>query len=134
MSPRLLADTHIAIWWLTKPKKLSRVQERTVDEAVHRGEPIAISAITLTEIAIAFGYDQPRTVIKASEILNGLDSSPDFQILPITVAVANEVAAVGSALRDPADRIIVCTARVHRLRLITSDQRMIDSRLVPVIH
>lgn len=35
--------------------------------------------------------------------------------------------------RDPADRAIVATARVHRLRLVTSDQRIIESKLVPVI-
>jgi prevent-host-death family protein len=36
-------------------------------------------------------------------------------------------------LRDPADRAIVATARVHRLRLITADRRIIDSKLVTVI-
>jgi PIN domain nuclease of toxin-antitoxin system len=36
-------------------------------------------------------------------------------------------------LRDPADRAIVATARVHKLRLVTSDERIIESELVPVI-
>jgi PIN domain nuclease of toxin-antitoxin system len=36
-------------------------------------------------------------------------------------------------LRDPADQAIVATARVHRLKLVTSDQRIIESKLVPVI-
>jgi PIN domain nuclease of toxin-antitoxin system len=36
-------------------------------------------------------------------------------------------------LRDPADRAIVATARVHRLRLLTSDQRIATSGLVPVV-
>jgi PIN domain nuclease of toxin-antitoxin system len=36
-------------------------------------------------------------------------------------------------LRDSADRTIVATARVHRLRLLTSDRRIIDSKLVSVI-
>jgi len=40
---------------------------------------------------------------------------------------------MGNALRDPADRAIVATARVHRLRLVTSDQRIIESKLVLVI-
>jgi PIN domain nuclease of toxin-antitoxin system len=31
------------------------------------------------------------------------------------------------------DRVIVATARTHRLKLVTSDQRIIDSQLVPVI-
>lgn len=56
-----------------------------------------------------------------------------FQLLPITFEIAAEVAALGDSLRDPADRAIVATARVHHLRLLTSDQRIIESNLVPVI-
>ena len=48
--------------------------------------------------------------------------------------IAGEVAAMGDSLRDPADRAIVATARVHRLKLITSDQRIIESGLVSVIN
>jgi PIN domain nuclease of toxin-antitoxin system len=60
-------------------------------------------------------------------------SNPAFQILPFTVAIATEVAALGKYLRDPADRAIVSIARVRKLRLVTSDQRIIGSNLVPVI-
>jgi PIN domain nuclease of toxin-antitoxin system len=130
---RLLADTHIVIWWLSTPKKLSREQERALDDAVQRGELVAISAMTLVEIAVAFPDGRGRGGIRPGEVLQALDSNPDFYILPVTVDVAAEVAAIGDSLRDPFDRTIVCTARVHRLRLITSDRRIIDSRLVPVI-
>jgi PIN domain nuclease of toxin-antitoxin system len=40
---------------------------------------------------------------------------------------------MGDALRDPGDRFIVATARVHRLRLVTSDQRIVDSKLISVV-
>ena len=52
-----------------------------------------------------------------------------FHILPLTYEIAAEAAALVS-LRDPADRAI---ARVHRLRLVTSDQPIIESKLVPVV-
>ena len=51
----------------------------------------------------------------------------------MTFEIATEVAALGDSLRDPADRAIVATALVHRLTLVTSDQRIIDSRLLTVI-
>ncbi|HTS30516.1 MAG TPA: PIN domain-containing protein [Bryobacteraceae bacterium] len=47
--------------------------------------------------------------------------------------VAQEAAALAGALRDPGDCVIVATARSHGLKLLTSDQRIIDSDLVPVI-
>jgi PIN domain nuclease of toxin-antitoxin system len=67
------------------------------------------------------------------ELFHELDTNPAFRIIPLTTEVAHEVAAMGDALRDPGDRVIVATARVHRLRLLTADQRIIESALVPVI-
>jgi PIN domain nuclease of toxin-antitoxin system len=61
-----------------------------------------------------------------------LNANPVFRILPITTEVALEVASL-RRLKDPADRIIVATARVHRFKLVTSDQRIIDSGYAPVI-
>jgi PIN domain nuclease of toxin-antitoxin system len=126
-------DTHILLRWLAAPKKLSREQARALREAVRRREPLAVSAITLIEIAILFGEKNARSKLTAGELLGELEANPAFRILPLTVEVAAEVAALGASLRDPADRTIVATARIEKLPLITSDQRIIDSRLVPVV-
>jgi PIN domain nuclease of toxin-antitoxin system len=74
-----------------------------------------VSAITLIEMVWLFGEGGTRPC-------DSLD-----------VEVAAEVAALGDALRDPADRAIVAIARVRRFRLVTSDQRIIASKLVPVV-
>jgi PIN domain nuclease of toxin-antitoxin system len=129
LNPRFLLDTHVAVRWLAAPKKLSREQTRVLRDSVRRQEPVAISAITLLEIAVLFGEGRTRSDLPLDKLLEELDSNPAFQILPLTVDVATEVAALGRFLRDPADRTIVATARVRRLRLVTSDQRIIDSGL-----
>jgi PIN domain nuclease of toxin-antitoxin system len=56
-----------------------------------------------------------------------------LQVILVDLDVAFEIAALGDTLRDPVDRTIVATARVHRLTLVTSDQRIVASKLVPVI-
>lgn len=66
------------------------------------------------------------------EFLQDLNSNLIFRVLPLTHEVAREVAWL-AVLRDPADRAIVATARVHRLRLVTSDQRIANSKLVQVV-
>jgi PIN domain nuclease of toxin-antitoxin system len=119
--------------WLATPKELSREQMRVLREAVRRREPVAVSAITLLEIAVLFGKGSARSDIPIDDLLAELESNPAIRIVPLTVDVAAEVAALGGHLRDPADRAIVSTARVRRLRLITSDQRIIDSGLVTVV-
>lgn len=133
MSPKLLLDTHVVVRWLAEPKRLSREQARTLDAAVRRGEPVAVSAVSLLELAVLLADGSQRLKAGAEELFGELESSPAIRILPMTIEVAVEVASLGGVLRDPADRAIVATARVHRLRLVTSDQRIIDSRFVPVV-
>jgi PIN domain nuclease of toxin-antitoxin system len=101
-------------------------------EAARRAEPLGLSASSLIEIAIATNERRHRVEANVSDIFAELEGNPIFRILPITFAIAVD-AGVLSILRDPADRAIVATARVHSLRLLTSDRRIIDSKLVAVI-
>jgi PIN domain nuclease of toxin-antitoxin system len=54
-------------------------------------------------------------------------------MLSLSFEIAEEVLKMGRVLRDPADRIIAATARVHNLRLLTADQRIAESNLVQTI-
>ncbi|MGD1069063.1 MAG: PIN domain-containing protein [Bryobacteraceae bacterium] len=129
---RYLLDTNVVIRRLTEPKKLSREQTRILDDLERNGQPFAVSAITLLEIAVLLGDRSGRIKGDVGQILDALDH-PLCRIVPLAFEVAAEVAAIGGTLRDPADRTIVATARVHRLKLLTSDERIIDSGLVAVI-
>ena len=131
MLPRLLLDTHVLVRWLFEDKKLSREQARVLEAAVRRAEPVALSAVSLLEIAMLTNQGRLRT--RVDEFFEEIQANPLFQVLPLSYEVALEVASLGGNLRDPADRAIVATARVHRLRLLTSDQLIIDSKLVPVV-
>ncbi len=133
MLPRLLLDTHVLIRWMRESKKLSRQQVRALDDAERRAEPVTLSSMSLLEIAVLESQGRVKLKTSLQEFFDDLQVNPIFQILPLTYEIAQEVAAMGSVLRDPADRAIVATARVHRLRLVTSDQRIIGSKLVSVI-
>jgi PIN domain nuclease of toxin-antitoxin system len=130
VTPRYLLDTHVVVRWLSLPKRLSSDQARVVREAERRREKVAISAVTLIEIAML--AQSRRMTVPGDQILLALDANPMFEILPITIPIALEAGAL-IMLRDSADRTIAATARVHHLRLLTSDQRIIDSQLVSVI-
>ena len=130
--PRLLLDTHVLVRWLADSKRLSKEQLRTVEAAVRRTEPVAFSAISLLEIAILVDEGKLKVRGGLESFLDGLKADPVFQMLPLTYEIAADVAML-AVLRDPADRVIAATARVHRLRLVTSDQRMIESGLVGVV-
>jgi hypothetical protein len=71
--------------------------------------------------------------VSPRDLLEVLRTNDAFVILPITIDVAEEDAALVGAIADPGDRAIVATARVHNLTLLTSDERIVDSQLVRVV-
>ena len=133
MTARFLLDTHIVIRWLSDSGRLSREQMRILREAVRRGEPLAVSALTLLEISVMSGLPRSRREVPVRKLLAELESYPIFRFYTVDFDIAAEVASMGDFFRDPADRAIVATARVMKLRLLTSDQRIIDSKLVPIV-
>jgi len=132
LNPRILLDTHIVVRWLSDPRKLSREQTRVLDEAVRHGRGVGVSAISFLEIAL-LAEERRRITAGLNDLFHQLDTNPAFRIISLTSEIAKEVMALGSSLRDPADRVIVATARVYRLPLLTSDQRIVESNLAPVI-
>jgi PIN domain nuclease of toxin-antitoxin system len=128
---KLLLDTHILIRMLMETRKLSREQFRLLTAAMRRAEPVALSAVTLIEIVALRNADQLK--LSVDDISASIQSNPLFQVIPISFDITSEMAAIGGSLRDPFDWAIVATARVHGLRLVTSDERIIDSKLVEVV-
>jgi len=133
LNPRLLLDTHVLVRWLAEPRKLSREQLRVLREAVRRSEPVAISAISLLEMAVLSTLGKVKFGLPLDEFFGAIEAHPLLHVLPLTFQVALEVAGLGTLLMDPADRTIVATARIRRLRLVTSDQRITESGLVAFI-
>lgn len=119
--------------WLTDHRRLSTEQHRALSRARMSGDVLGISAITLIELAVLSSGGPSRLSVPLDRLLEDLEPGGDFSIIPIDLETSREIAAVGDSLRDPMDRVIVATARVHRLRLVTSDQRIIASKLCPVV-
>ena len=124
MIPYLL-DTHILVWWLLDVPRLSKVQARTLDDLQQTNQPAGLSAISLREMA--FMIQRGRVSVDASldAWLESINSHPLLTILPLTAEIAAESVRLGDDFpNDPADQIIVATARCHNLTLITADERI----------
>lgn len=59
------------------------------------------------------------------EMLGEIESHPLIRVIPLSRAIAAESVRLGDDFhRDPADQIIVATARCHDLMLVTGDDRI----------
>lgn len=130
---RLLLDTHILIGWVNDPRRLNARQRRALTK-VGPSTPLYVSDITFWEVAALVERSRIRLSVPLRDWLDAATAPPRVIRLPITAAVAAELAALPLTIDwDPADRIIVAPARVHGRRLVTADDRIIESGLVDVL-
>ena len=128
-----LLDTHALVWWVDGSKKLAREQYRATERAASTGA-LFVSEISFWEIAMLVEVGKLSVREPLDEWLERAAAAPTVQRIGITPTIAREVASLSTTRKwDPADRIIVATARVLGARLVTSDSRIIHSKLVPTI-
>ncbi len=129
-----LLDTHILIWWLQGDGPLSSAQRRVLD-AANADAPLLVSDISLWEIATLHTLGRIGLALPPREWLEKAVAPPLVRRHGISPAIAGEVASLPDSFhRDPADRIIVATARILGATLLTHDRRIVDSGLVKTLN
>jgi len=130
----VLLDTHILVWWLTDPSKVSKEQSVLLNQLERDGRPAAISAITMWEAAMLVHRGRIEVTSSLDSWIGELETHPLLDILPITARIAAESVRLDDTFpKDPADRLIVATARCHGLTLITADQHIRNWGKVPLL-
>jgi PIN domain nuclease of toxin-antitoxin system len=130
-----LLDTHIYVWWRIGSGKLSREQALALDHAEASGDPVGLSSISIWEMSMLLARGRLElNQIPAHVWLRQVENDPGLKIFPMDADVCTESANLPTGFhRDPADRIIVATARVHGLRLLTADERIVQWGKVPLV-
>ena len=130
---KALLDTHVLIWWLNDRTRLSPAQREVVG-SVGPEAPLLVSDISLWEVATLHGLGRIRLALPLREWLDKAVAPPLVRRHGISPAVAAEVAALPDSFhRDPADRILVATARVLGATLLTQDRRIVDAALADTL-
>ena len=128
-----LLDTHVLIWWLNDRERLSPAQREVVESAGAQS-PLMVSDISLWEVATLHGLGRIRLTLPLREWLDKAVAPPLVRRHGISPAIAAELAALPDSFhRDPADRILVATARVLGATLLTNDRRIVDAALVDTL-
>jgi PIN domain nuclease of toxin-antitoxin system len=128
----ILVDTHVVVWLAFDQDQISRKARSAIDDARKNADGLAISDITLLELATLARKGRIRLDISLESFLEEVEAR--FVVLPISGrACARALGFPETYPKDPADRIIGATALVEGLSLLTADREIHRSRTVQTI-
>ncbi|MCF6301205.1 MAG: type II toxin-antitoxin system VapC family toxin [Proteobacteria bacterium] len=121
----IVIDTHTLIWWVSGDKLLSKTAAKTIKDALVSSE-IIISSITIWEISMLIEKDRISLSMDIESWTKEVEAIQGVRFM----SVDNEIGIKSTKLpgkfhKDPADRIIVATARKLAVPLVTIDEKII---------
>ena len=118
---KLLLDTHIWLWSLLEPTKLSR---RVLRELESKKNELWLSPISIWELLIL--HERGRVVLKENIVtwVGKATTTVPLHEAPITHEIALETRTIRLPHQHPADRFLSATAKVFELTLVTADERL----------
>jgi PIN domain nuclease of toxin-antitoxin system len=127
---KVLVDTHVWVWWLIANSPLT-VRERTALDRAASGGGLFLAAISLWEAQMLHAKGRLELPLPFPDWLRRAAAPGVVTVLPFDVPLIAALDSLpGRFHGDPADRLIVATARVHDLPLATRDVRIRRSRTV----
>ncbi len=122
----ILLDTHAWLWWLSvpaqlPPKTLAVVEASVVDEGVY------VSSFSVWELAMLAALGRLALAKPVRQWLHDAEALSYVHFVPVDNAIAVEAVNLPPPIhKDPADRIIVATARLSGATLVTRDRKLLD--------
>lgn len=128
----ILLDTHVWLWWLLGSPRLHAKERSALDRLGSRGA-VRLAAVSLWEAQMLHAKAR-LTLDRAFDVwIREAAAVGVVEIVPLDVEVVIALSSLPATFHgDPADRLIVATARAHRLPLATHDRAVRKSRLVRV--
>lgn len=128
----ILVDTHVVVWLAFDQTQLSKKARAAIDGARKNGDGLAISDITLLELATLASKGRIHLAVSLESFLQ------EVEVRFVVLAISGRACARAMGLpttypKDPADRIIGATALVEGLSLITADHEIRRSKVVHTI-
>lgn len=120
----IILDTHIWILWVHDVERLTDLQRELIK--ANEVDQIGVNAISCWEIAKLFEYGRLDLPCPIKEWFEKALRYPGIVLLDLTPEIAIEATQLpGKFHRDPADQIIVATARIKKCPLVTSDIKIL---------
>jgi PIN domain nuclease of toxin-antitoxin system len=121
----ILLDTHIWVWWVHGDVQLSEAHQTKLQE--NEAEGLGVSIISCWEVAKLVEYGRLVLPMPLEKWFLQALAYPGVQLLDLTPRIVIESTQLPPPFhRDPADQLIVATARVYNCPLMTVDDKILN--------
>ena len=126
----VLLDTHVWLWWLLGSDRLPARERGALDRLASRAG-LRVAAVSLWEAQML--HAKHRLLLDRSFDVWIREAAATVEVVPLDIEVVIALDGLPASFHgDPADRLIVATARAHRIPLATHDQTIRRSRAAHV--
>jgi PIN domain nuclease of toxin-antitoxin system len=120
----IVLDTHAWIWFINDPRQLSPRARSAVRKALLK-RSIYISSISVWEVALLVARRRLELTLGVEDWIAKSEALPFFTFVPVDNTIfVRSVLLPGPLHADPADRIIIATAIMKGMPVVTRDERI----------
>ena len=121
----IVLDTHVWVWWVNQSSQLTSEIQRTIHSNQMTG--LGVSLISCWEVAKLVELGRLQLTLPTLDWLNQALAYQGVQLLDLTTPIVVESTQLpGTFHRDPADQLIVATARIYSVPLLTVDSKILS--------
>lgn len=121
----VIIDTHVWLWLEADPERLGEQVRARIETAAGTGS-LWVSVMSVWEIGMLVAKDRIRLAMPVDEWVRQASATPGMQMLGMIPDIALESTRLPDAPHgDPVDRMLIASARVHNLTLITADEKIL---------
>lgn len=126
----LILDTHAWIWWAAQSPRLSRQAAKAIEKA----DEVGVCSHSCLELAMLVAKDRLKLELDVLDWIKKALAQPGVTLLHLTPEIAVASSRLAPAVGpDPADRVIVATALMAGVPLVTCDERITHSGQIKTI-
>lgn len=127
----IVLDTHALLWWALDPDQLSSPARAAVEQMEQQGG--LASAISIWELGIKVKRGKLELPIRVEEFARRIERGGVVELVPVDTNVWLRSLSLPWEHSDPADRVIVATALMRGVPLLTKDSAIREFKEVQSI-
>ncbi|HEX3185769.1 MAG TPA: type II toxin-antitoxin system VapC family toxin [Pyrinomonadaceae bacterium] len=117
---KLLLDTHIFIWWVDQPEKLSLAALSALEDEANE---LLLSVASVWEMQIKIQLGKLKLSLPLKELINNQQETNDLMVSPVALTHVLALNSLPFHHKDPFDRLLIAQSIEEKLTIVTADSQ-----------